>query len=288
MFATGTPFYAFYSTNDPTNALTYDYPAVSFSGSQTLSWTSGTSGGSLVYGVYAATSGSKPAAGYGLRTFTDNLITQIDGQYSNITFASKRTISLAAGNTTSFTVTAARPLLAYRGTGWVSVLYAKGNGNGTWTIGIQNNTVTASAGTIYVFDTVPNASQLDGSGYGLRVRDAAENVVFDSRYRYANIAGGGTIPATTPATVQTSTLSKNNLAVIISPGFFYRQITQSRQSSGGGTTITTVGVMGITGAGINGTTLTIGGCAVISSDEDLYASFDTLPGYYTLVDVSLF
>jgi len=60
----------------------------------------------------------------------------------------------------------------------------------------------------------------------------------------------------------------------------------SSQSSGGPPRPGEVGTVEITGAGVNGTTLTHGPVVIVQQGFNLYSTFKSLTGHYFLVDVS--
>lgn len=91
-------------------------------------------------------------------------------------------------------------------------------GTNTWSVKIYGSGQVQTVGTIYIFDAAGNGHKLDSANYGLRLRDASGNVIFDSRMKVANIVGDGNIASDAQTT---STLSKNNLAVIVCSGFYY-------------------------------------------------------------------
>jgi hypothetical protein len=135
---------------------------------------------------------------YGFRATNANTGSiQIDSTYANLLLIAKATTSsvavydsgdgsLISGiSSVSFTFTSSKvPVVAFSCASYVAQAdYGRVGGAGTtwtWTL-----IVAASAGaslTYYIFDTAQGRTPYYSGDYGLRVRDAAGNVTFDSRF----------------------------------------------------------------------------------------------------------
>jgi len=163
-------------------------------------------------------------ADYGLQVVNDGGFVQIDSTYKNLGLLAKGSV-ISSGTPTQtgwypavFSVAVgATPIVAARPSSGYAVLVS--------TV-LSGNTVTytyycdASGTTLYywVFDD-PARGINDGSNYGLLVRNAASEVVFDSRLRYMRVLGffsGNEYYAPAPPidSGETFSYASSNLAVV--------------------------------------------------------------------------
>ncbi len=285
-FAQGEPFAILYPITLP-DQNHYNFPKLTFSGNK-LTWTAGTISAHIAYGVYPNAVAGVPANDAGFRFRNASGSTIIDGVNSNLFYVSKSNINLAPFGTTTLTVTATHPVVAYRGTSLVGVLQTVDNENGTWSITIVAHLNVGAAGTIYIFDTVANAAKLYAGSAGCRFRDASGNVLFDSRYGVANIMGAGEWPMVAPGFPEISTLAHDSLALVLNSAVFVVFTSTFSSVSSGHLVETDVNHVYLCGGGVNGTTLTVGSVDLIF--ETNLGLWDDIRGYdrYFLVDVSKF
>lgn len=129
---------------------------------------------------------------YGFRCIGDSGKVQIDDTYFNLCYiGGNPTQTDQASNTgawqTQISYTGTNPVLAISSiTDTYFILAMTSRSGNTWTWRIVSNVQNAQF-RYYVFDRTPNGGT--GGGYGLVIRDSANNITFNSNYKYMRVMG---------------------------------------------------------------------------------------------------
>jgi hypothetical protein len=197
-------------------------------------------------------------------------------------------VNIPANGTQTITLACNTPLLAYRGTNWVTVLEQLNNGDGTWSL-VLGGPPAGASGTYYIFDVVGSGSLRYNTNVGLRIRNPANGaVVYDSRMKYMRVVQvrNNAADGHVPASPVTTALGVDNLAAIVDPGLWFNHTTRQVEDPSGTITFEDVYSPYFVGAGVSGTTLTEGSISVGS--ESTIEPGDVQTGTTILVDVSNF
>lgn len=126
----------------------------------------------------------------GFRARGDALNVQIDDSYFNFALSTSASVTLAFASgiavyQSTITVTGTSPIIAWSGASGPVTLISVSQSGSSWTFTLASN--AAYTLRYFVFDVPANAGS-PASAPGLRVRNAAGAVTFDSRLKYLRVA----------------------------------------------------------------------------------------------------
>ena len=146
---------------------------------------------------------------------------QIDSFFGNHALLTSGQFNLAQGVDTQITVNANAPILAFTGTGPVSILTTQVSGT-TWTFDIFCQYPGGSSGTYYVFDPVEAGSQTYPFSMGLIIRNPdTGTVTYRSDRKYMRVVSVRTMSMPSPVKnggTVSETVQPGLAAVIANPG----------------------------------------------------------------------
>lgn len=126
-------------------------------------------------------------ADYGFRAVNPNSgLVQVDSTYKNYSLRYKQSFTLSAGASGMYQGSISLPVSATACIAWRSTeaaCFGWRSGNQLYFRSFEDGGRPAATITVYVFDETGNGELFPGA-YGMRVRNAAGEVTFDSRMKY--------------------------------------------------------------------------------------------------------
>jgi hypothetical protein len=146
----------------------------------------------------------------------------MDTFFANHALLTSGAINLAQNADTTITVNAQYPILAFTGTGPISILSAQLSG-GTWSFDLFCQATGGCVGTYYVFDVVQDASPGYPFSIGLRLRNPDTGAItYRSDRKYMRVVNVRTMEMPTPvklsAPISEALPQAGLAAVIANPG----------------------------------------------------------------------